>query len=90
MTCLQACGNDVDEAKKLYDFLAGDMPNLPDVDPIEPTKLQQARDAIGSLFGWLKENRGEIIEAWDFVNAIRGGASATTATTPIGVPPIPD
>lgn len=32
ISCLQACGNDVDKAEKLYKFVAEDIASLPDFD----------------------------------------------------------
>lgn len=88
MTCLEACGNDIEQAQRLYDFFIRDMENLPDMEPVVPTRFEQARDAVGSLFGWLRDNKGEIMEAWDFVSSLRGTASS--ATPKAGVAPIPD
>ena len=41
MQCLMVCKGDIDEAMKLYDYFAKDMPDLPDYDRPQPT-LQQA------------------------------------------------
>ena len=37
MQCLFVCKGDIDEANKLYDYFAKDMPELPDYDPVQPT-----------------------------------------------------
>ena len=38
MSCLSACGNNVEEAQKLYDFIASDI-NLPDTDVMSEQDL---------------------------------------------------
>lgn len=91
MSCLEAANGDLDKAEKLYDFFAKDMPDLPDYDAPVPTKFQQARDAVGSAMNWFKENRNDIMEAWGFIQQLRGGAPiAADAVPPAGVPPIPE
>jgi hypothetical protein len=88
ITCLEACDNNVEEAKKLYEFFISDMKNLPDMEPIQATRLEQARDAVNGAFGWLKENKDDIMQIWDFVNSLRNGRAA--AAPPANVAPIPD
>ena len=86
ITCLHACGNDLDKAEKLYDFIAKDM-ELPDFDPQKPTAMEQARDMVGSAISWVRNNRDDIIGVWNFIQSMRGGAPIETP--PMNVPPIP-
>lgn len=94
ISCLRACGNDMDKAQKLYGFIAEGLRELPDFDTKPPTLMQQATDTVGSIFGWVKENQGDIMQAWDFVRSMLGrGAAAPTAglpAPPVDVPPIPE
>lgn len=90
ISCLQACGNDVDEAEKLYKFVAEDIASLPDFDVQPPTTMQRATQSVNSMFGWVKENREDLLQAWDFIQGMRGNASRVAAAMPpVDVPPIP-
>lgn len=57
MQCLFACKGDIDEANKLYDYFAKDMPDLPDYDPIQPTWMDNTKDTVNGMMIWLKENK---------------------------------
>ena len=37
LQCLFCTKGDIDEAAKLYDYFAKDIPDLPDFDPVSPT-----------------------------------------------------
>ncbi len=93
MQCLAIARGDVEGAEKLYNFLAGDM-NLPDVTPPRPTTIQQIRDSAGGLFSWFKENQGDLIQAYNFIQSMRGGtpiaqAAQGAADVATELPPIP-
>lgn len=91
MSCLAACGNDVDKAEKLYRFIADDLSNLPDVDPARASVVEQIKTGANDLFGWIGEHKGDIVEGWNFLQMIRGGAPIPSASAPpIDIPPIPD
>ena len=82
MSCLAACGNDVDKA---------DLSNLPDIDPAKASVVEQIKTGANDLFGWIGEHKGDIIEGWNFLQMIRGGAPLPLASAPpIDIPPIPD
>lgn len=91
-SCLQACGNDVDKAQKLYKFFSEDIASLPDFDVPPPTMMQQATRNVGSLFGWVKENKEDLFKAWDLIQSFRGGSPRAVmppVAPPIDIPPIP-
>ena len=70
MQCLMVCKGNIDEALKLYDFFARDMPNLPDFDPVPPTWQQNTAQTINSIMAWMKENSGTIQQAYSMVQQI--------------------
>ena len=70
MQCLFACKGDLDEAMKLYDFFARDMPNLPDYDPVAPTWQQNTANTVNGIMSWLRDNSGTIQQAYSFVQQI--------------------
>ncbi len=91
LSCLAACGNEVDRAERLYDFIARDMEHLPEVDMQRPTAFQQFKEGAGELFGWIGSHRDELIEGWNFIQAMRGGGAINIPTVPppVDLPPIP-
>lgn len=90
MSCLAACGNNIEEAQKLYDFIAADI-NLPDTDVVPPSGFDKVKSSAESIFAWVGEHKEDILQGWNFIQAMRGGApiEATTAQVPTGVPPLP-
>lgn len=70
MQCLMVCKGDIDEALKLYDFFAKDMPNLPDYDAPVPTWQQNTAQTVNGIMAWLKENGGTIQQAYTFVQQL--------------------
>lgn len=89
-TCLRACNNNVDEAMKLYDFYAKDLPTLPDFDVVPPTAFQQAKSTLSDIFSWADQNQDKIIGAYNFFQRIRAGEPITIESAAIqNVPPIP-
>lgn len=78
MQCIAIARGNVDEAEKLYRFLAGDI-NIPDVTPPTPTLMQQIKDTAGSLFGFVKENQGDLMQAYNLFQSMRNGAPLQSA-----------
>jgi hypothetical protein len=70
MQCLMVCKGNIDEALKLYDFFAKDMPDLPDFDPVPPTWQQNTAQTVNGIMSWLKENSGTIQQAYSMVQQI--------------------
>ncbi len=92
LSCLAACGNDIEQAEKLYNFIAGDLAELPDMDIPKPSVIEQVKGGANDLFGWIGEHKNDIIDGWNFFQALRGKggiASAIPAAPPADIPPIP-
>lgn len=96
MQCIAIARGNVDEAEKLYKFLAGDI-SIPDITPPTPTVMQQMKDTIGGLFGFVKENQSDFVQAYNYIQAIRNGApmqaanianAAQTAQAATELPPL--
>ncbi len=93
MQCVAIARGNVDEAEKLYKFLAGDIA-IPDTTPPAPTIMQQIKETAGGLFGFVKENQGDFIQAYNYIQAIRNGApiqdvaGAAQATITPELPPL--
>lgn len=95
MTCLQQANGDVKKAKELYDYLSEGMESMPEYPVQKPSFMQQAQQAVGGIFGWVKENQNDLMQAWNFVQSMRGGqpiampTPPTPASPPIDIPPLP-
>ena len=70
MQCMMVCKGNIDEALKLYDFFAKDMPDLPDFDPVPLTWQQNTAQTVNGIMAWLKENSGTIQQAYSMVQQI--------------------
>ena len=82
MQCLMVCKGDIDEALKLYDFFAKDLPELPDFDPVAPTWQQNTAQTLNGIMGWLKENGGTIQQAYSFVQQVIANKGVLPTITP--------
>lgn len=71
--CIAIAKGNVEEAEKLYAFLAGDI-NIPDVTPPVPSVMQQIKDTAGGIFNFVKENQGDFVQAYNFIQAMRSGS----------------
>lgn len=78
MQCIAIAKGNLEEAGKLYDFLAKDL-NIPDVTPPKPTIMQQIKETAGGLFGFVKENQSDFVQAYNYIQAIRNGAPIQAA-----------
>ena len=96
MQCLIICKADIDEASKLYDFFAKDMPDLPDFDPTPQTWVDSTKNAANGLMAWLKENQSTLAQGYDFIRQIIANRGALpelsvgdgSAVAPAPLPPI--
>lgn len=89
-SCLRACGNDIDEAMKLYDFYIKDLSNLPDFDVVPPSGFQQVKNIVSDIFNWADQNQDKIVGAYNFFQQIRSGQPIVPENIAPSVPPIPN
>ena len=95
MQCLIICKADIDEAMKLYDYFAKDMPNLPDYDPEPKDWVDNTKDVAGSFFNWIKNNQSTIVNGYEMLRQMTGG-KLPPLTLPVDSPaepvaePLPD
>lgn len=90
MSCLAACNNNVEEAQKLYDFIASDI-NLPDTDVMPLSGFDKFKSEADGLLSWLGEHKEAILDGYNMIQAMRGGTpiNAVTPSIPTDVPPLP-
>lgn len=90
-SCIRACNNDVDKAEKLYDFFIKDIKEIPDLDLPQPSVFEQVKSIAGDVFGWVEQNQGKLLDAYNIFQSIRGGQPLNIPTGPVeGIPPIPE
>ena len=82
LQCLFATKGDIDEAKKLYDFFAEDIPSLPDFDPSPTTWVDATKQTASDLFSWLKNNQNGIVQGYEMVRAMTGNRLPPLTLTP--------
>lgn len=92
MQCLMI-GKNVEEADKLYNYFAKDMPELPDYDPVPPTWQQNTAQTINGIMAWMKDNSGTIQQAYSIVQQIiqnRGALSTIVTDEEEAAEPLPE
>lgn len=81
--CLFACRGNIEESNKLYEYFAKDMPELPDYDPVQPNWMDNTKSTFNGIFDWLKENKDDIAQAYEFIRyAIQNKGEIPPATPP--------
>ena len=88
MQCLMVCKGDIDEAAKLYDYFARDMPALPDYDAPAPTWLDSTKDVAGGIVSWLGQNKDTLAQGYEILRAITGNRLPPLAMG-LDTPPAP-
>ena len=89
MQCLFACKGDIAESTKLYDYFAKDMPELPDYDPVQPTWIDNTKETVSGLMGWLKENQDTLAQGYEFIRGIVQNRSLPPITPEAPAAPLP-
>lgn len=85
--CLLLSKGRVEEAEKLYDFYIKDMDGLPMFDIVPPSTVQNVKETALNIFGWVKENKDDIIQGIDFIRSLKNGSPISSVNT--DTPPLP-
>ena len=82
---------DTEKAQEMFDFYNKNL-NLPDFDPIEPTFMQQIKSNASDLFTWIKENQGDLVQAYGYIQQViqNKGALPNVGTESSPLPQIND
>lgn len=76
---------DIKKAQEMFDFYAKNL-DLPDFDPIAPSFMQQVKSGASDLFSWIKENQGDIVNGYQFIQSViqnRGAIAPVVEETPL-------
>lgn len=66
---LLASGGDIAKAREIYDFYAERL-NLPDVEPVQPSRMESIKAGAADIFGFVRDNQNDIINAISFVRSL--------------------
>lgn len=88
LQCLFATKGDIDEAKKLYDFFAEDIPSLPDYDPAPQTWVDTTKRTATDIFAWFRDNQNTIATGYEMVRQMTGNR-LPPLTLPVAEPEAP-
>ena len=61
--------NDIQKAQEMVDFYTKNL-QLPDFDPVAPTFMQQMKGGLSEFYTWIKENQGDIVQGYQFIQGI--------------------
>ena len=79
---------DIQKAQEMFDFYNKNL-ELPDFDPVSPTFMQQVRSNASDLFSWIKENQGDIVQGYQFIqNVIKNKGVIPAEVAEDALPPI--
>lgn len=60
---------DMQKAQEMVDFYTKNL-ELPDFDPVPPTIMDQVKQNASSIFSWIKQNQGDIITGYQFIQQV--------------------
>ena len=95
--CLLIAKGDIDEAKKLRDYFADVMDDLPPVDMPEPTVMDKTKNTLNGILSWSGEHQQGLMQLYEMIRAMTGnrlppltipGMSAEAEAAPTPLPPI--
>lgn len=88
--CLFACKGNIEEAGRLYDYFAKDMPELPDYDPVQPTWMDNTKESVNGVMAWFKENKDTLAQGYEFIREIVQNRSMPAAVIQPPTEPLPN
>ena len=71
--CLLIAKGDIDEAKKLRDYFADVMPELPVVDQPAPTWDDNIKDTLNGILSWGGEHQQGLLQLYEIIRNMTGG-----------------
>ena len=86
-SALMMCEGDIKKSTEIYEFFMKDVENMPDFDMPPTPFIEQAKNTVGEVFGFLDENKDKLMGAWEFIKSMRGGGG-TPAAPASPLPPL--
>lgn len=74
--CIWFTQGDVEKAKAMYDFYSEGV-DLPDTDPVPPTKLQSVKATATEVMDFVRDNQDDLVSAVGFIKSLfdKGGVA---------------
>ena len=89
--CMILANGDVKKAKEIYDFYTDGLKSLPDFDPVKPSSLDNLKDNVVGLMGWLKDNQSTVASSVDLIRGLISRGAVNAAEDVVEeLPPIND
>lgn len=76
--CLAYHRGDTKKAQEMYEYYAKDI-DLPDVDPVAPTTLEQVKSGALGIVGFIKENQNELLQGYNILHYMFNNKGALPA-----------
>jgi len=90
LQCLLASKGDVEDARKLYDYFAEALPDLPPYDPVQPTWQESTKETVNGVMAWLKENQDTLANGYEFIRNVIANRGLSQEPPSAPLPPIND
>lgn len=96
--CLLIAKGDIDEAKKLRDYFADVMTDLPVVDQPDPTWVDNTKNALNGILSWSGEHQQGLLQIYEIIRGMTGNRlpplslsldAAVSAASPADSAPLP-
>lgn len=88
-SALYACGGDIAEAEKLYNYFAKDIAEMPAYDPPTVSEFDKVKKNALGLFEWIDGNQDKLLNYVSIFKSLRAGNIPVTTGAPADVPPLP-
>lgn len=79
----------VEKAQEFVDFYSKNL-QLPDYDPVPQTFMQQLKTNAVDIYSWIKENQGDIVQGYQFIQSIIKNKGEIVAPIVENGSPLPD
>ena len=70
--CLLIAKGDIDEAKKLRDYFADVMEDLPTVDLPDPTWVDSTKNVLNGILSWGDEHQQGLLQMYEIIRGMTG------------------
>ncbi len=77
--CFLMAEGDLQKARELYDFYSEGLEELPAFDPVPASWMDNTKDTVNGIMGWLQNNSGAIVEGVNYIRGLVGKGAVQTA-----------
>jgi len=77
--CLLIAQGDVKKARELYDFYIDGLEELPALDPVPATWIDNTKDTVNGIMAWLQNNSATIVDGVNYIRSLLGRSAVQAA-----------